>query len=53
MESTTHERTTSHVHQVLKTYEQYLEEKGYKLGRTLGTGSYAKVKYMTLVNTHL
>lgn len=30
---------------VYKTYDQILEEQGYKLGRTLGKGSYAKVKY--------
>lgn len=45
MEVTMHERTSGHIQQAFKTYEQYLEEKGYKLGRTLGTGSYAKVKY--------
>lgn len=27
-----------------KTYDNYLEKKGYKLGNTIGNGSYAKVK---------
>jgi testis-specific serine kinase len=34
---------------VYKTYEQILEEHGYKLGKTLGKGSYAKVKYVFLI----
>jgi hypothetical protein len=29
---------------ISKTYGQLLEEKGFRLGRTLGSGSYAKVK---------
>lgn len=30
-----------------KTYDQLLAERGYRLGRTLGCGSYAKVKYVS------
>jgi hypothetical protein len=33
---------------VLKTYDELLRERGYKLGRTLGSGSYAKVKYVAV-----
>jgi hypothetical protein len=32
-------------HQVIRTFDQFLEKKGYKLYGTIGTGSYAKVKY--------
>ncbi len=35
--------------QVVKTYEDLLKERGYKLGPTLGSGSYAKVKYVVVV----
>ena len=30
-----------------KTYDSYLEKKGYKLLNTIGTGSYAKVKLVS------
>ena len=35
--------------QVVKTYEDLLKERGYKLGPTLGSGSYAKVKYVVVI----
>ena len=36
---------------ILRTYDELLRERGYKLGRTLGSGSYAKVKYvLTFLN---
>lgn len=30
---------------MIKTFDNYLEKKGYKLSATIGHGSYAKVKF--------
>ena len=38
---------------VIRTFDQFLEQHGYKLRGTIGMGSYAKVKYENASNQFL